>query len=68
MPNTELSIVDRIVAKLNAFNQRLEARLRRNQTLLENMRAEEALKKVTGTYGRTTEEQGAVKFIDPRHE
>jgi NifU-like protein involved in Fe-S cluster formation len=29
---------------------------------------EEALKKVTGTYGRTTEEQGAVKFIDPRHE
>ncbi len=30
--------------------------------------AEEALKKVTGTYGRTTEEQGAVKFIDPRHE
>ena len=30
--------------------------------------ADEALKKVTGTYGRTTEEQGAVKFIDPRHE
>ena len=30
--------------------------------------AEEALNKVTGTYGRTTEEQGAVKFIDPRHE
>ena len=30
--------------------------------------AEEALKKVTGTYGRTTEEQGAIKFIDPRHE
>ena len=30
--------------------------------------AEEALKKVTGTYGRTTEEQGAVKFIDQRHE
>ena len=30
--------------------------------------AEEALKKVTGTYGRITEEQGAVKFIDPRHE
>jgi len=30
--------------------------------------ADEALKKVTGTYGRTTAEQGAVKFIDPRHE
>lgn len=48
MPNTELSIVDRIVAKLNAFNQRLEARLRRNQTLLENMRAEEDFKKSMG--------------------
>ena len=24
--------------------------------------------KVTGTYGRFTEEQGAVKHIDPRHE
>ena len=30
--------------------------------------ANEALKKVTGTYGRFTEEQGAVKYIDPRHE
>ena len=30
--------------------------------------ANEALKKVTGTYGRVTEEQGAVKKIDPRHE
>ena len=30
--------------------------------------ANEALKKVTGTYGRFTEEQGAVKHIDPRHE
>lgn len=48
MPNTELSIVDRILAKLNAFNQRLEARLRRNQTLLENMRAEEDFKKSMG--------------------
>ena len=28
----------------------------------------EALKKVTGTYGRFSEEQGAVKFIDPRKE
>ena len=27
-----------------------------------------ALKKVTGTYGRFTAEQGAVKHIDPRHE
>ena len=30
--------------------------------------ANEALKKVTGTYGRVTPEQGAVKHIDPRHE
>lgn len=30
--------------------------------------ANEALKKVTGTYGRFSEEQGAVKFIDPRKE
>ena len=30
--------------------------------------ANEALKKVTGTYGRFTAEQGAVKHIDPRHE
>ena len=28
--------------------------------------ADEALKSVTGTYGRTTKEQGAVKSIDPR--
>ena len=28
--------------------------------------ADEALKSVTGTYGRTTAEQGAVKSIDPR--
>lgn len=30
--------------------------------------ANEALKKVTGTYGRFSAEQGAVKFIDPRKE
>ena len=30
--------------------------------------AEDALKQVTGTYGRTTKEQGAVKSIDPRKE
>lgn len=29
---------------------------------------DEALKQVTGTYGRTTKEQGAVKSIDPRKE
>ena len=28
--------------------------------------ADEALKSVNGTYGRTTKEQGAVKSIDPR--
>ncbi len=30
--------------------------------------ANEALKSVTGTYGRFTKEQGAVKHIDPRKE
>ena len=30
--------------------------------------ANEALKKVTGTYGRFTQEAGAVKYIDPRKE
>ena len=30
--------------------------------------ANEALKKVTGTYGRFTKEACAVKYIDPRHE
>ncbi|MBR2947406.1 MAG: hypothetical protein IKC17_02315 [Bacteroidales bacterium] len=30
--------------------------------------ANEALKKVTGTYGRFSAEQGAVKYIDPRNE
>ncbi len=30
--------------------------------------ANEALKKVTGSYGRFSQEQGAVKFIDPRNE
>ena len=30
--------------------------------------ANEALKKVTGTYGRFTPEAGAVKYIDPRQE
>ena len=48
MPNTEQSFVERIAAKLNAFNQRLEGRLKRNQTLLENMRAEEDFKKSMG--------------------
>lgn len=48
MPNTEQSLVERIAAKLNAFNQRLEGRLKRNQTLLENMRAEEDFKKSMG--------------------
>ena len=48
MPDTEQSLMERIAAKLNAFNQRLEARLRKNQTLLENMRAEEDFKKSMG--------------------
>lgn len=48
MPETKQSLVERIATKLNAFNQRLEARLRKNQALLENMRAEEDFKKSMG--------------------
>ena len=48
MPNTEQSLIERIATKLNAFNQRLEARLRKNQMLLENMRAEEDFRKSMG--------------------
>ena len=39
-----------------------------NSFTLVNSDANEALKKVTGTYGRVTPEQGAVKSIDPRKE
>ena len=48
MPDTKQSLTERIAARLNAFNQRLEARLRKNQTILENMRAEEDFKKSMG--------------------
>ena len=48
MPDTKQSLTERIAAKLNAFNQCLEARLRKNQMLLENMRAEEDFKKSMG--------------------
>ena len=48
MQNTEQSLMERIATKLNAFNQRLEARIRRNQTLIENMREEEDFKKSMG--------------------
>ena len=41
MTKNKQSITERIAARLDAFNQRLEARLRRNQELLENMRGEE---------------------------
>ena len=41
MTTNKQPITERIAARLDAFNWRLEARLRRNQELLENMRAEE---------------------------
>lgn len=47
---------------LNAFSSY-------NQDLIKKgVDANEALKQVTGTYGRFSEEAGAVKYIDPRHE
>ena len=48
MPDTKQSLTERIAAKLNAFNQRMEARLRKNQSILENMRAEEDFMKSMG--------------------
>ena len=42
------SLTERIATKLHAFNQHLEPRLRKNQALLENMRAEEDFKKSMG--------------------
>ena len=48
MLETQKSLTERIAAKLNAFNQRLEVRLRRNQILLENMRTEESFEKSIG--------------------
>ena len=38
------------------------------EAIKNGMDANEAVKKFTGCYGRTSEEQGAVKFIDPRKE
>ena len=38
------------------------------EAIKNGMDANEAMKKNTGTYGRTTEDQGAVKAIDPRKE
>lgn len=48
MSDTNQSLSERIATRLNALNQRLEARLRKNQTLLENMRTEEDFKKSMG--------------------
>lgn len=48
MPEAKQSLTDQIIAKLTAFNQRLEERLWRNQELLEKMRAEDDLKKCMG--------------------
>ena len=38
------------------------------EAIKNGMDANEALKKFTGSYGRRTEDQGAVKAIDPRKE
>lgn len=41
MTNCKQSLTERIEAKLEAFNRHLEAKLRRRQTILDNMKAEE---------------------------
>lgn len=48
MSEEKQTFLEKIAAKLNAFNQRLEVRLRRNQQLLESMRAEEDFEKSMG--------------------
>ena len=48
MSKTKQSFTQRIATKLDAFNQRLEARLRKKQVLAENMREEENFKKSMG--------------------
>jgi glucose-6-phosphate-specific signal transduction histidine kinase len=48
MATNNQSVTERISERLDAFNQRLAARLRRNQKLLENMRAEEDFRKSMG--------------------
>ena len=52
----------------NIQNQIANAQQKLQDEIKKGTDANEALKKVTGTYGRFTEEQGAVKHIDPRHE
>lgn len=42
------TFLERIAAKINAFNQRLEVRIRKKQQLLESMRAEEDFEKSMG--------------------
>ena len=41
MTNCNQSLVKGIKAKLEAFNRHLESKLRRRQTILDNMKAEE---------------------------
>lgn len=50
MTTSKQSLTECIAARLDAFNQRLEARLRRNQELLKNMRAEEDFEKSMGYF------------------
>ena len=48
MSEEKQTFLERIAAKLNVFNQRLEVRLRKKQQLLESMRAEEGFEKSMG--------------------
>lgn len=41
MTNCKQSLVKRIEAKLQAFNKRMESKLKRRQEILNNMKAEE---------------------------
>ena len=48
MSEVNQTFLERVATRLNAFNKRLEVRLRKNQQLLESMRAEEDFEKSMG--------------------
>ena len=48
MSEEKQTFLERIAAKIDAFNQHLEVRLRKKQQLLESMRAEEDFEKSMG--------------------
>ena len=55
-----------ILSKHQSMSHTMSAKMM--EAIKDGMDANEAVKKFTGYYGRTTAEQGIVKAIDPRKE